>query len=85
MHLPCLIVYLNDNRIKICCKMSQLYLFSKIIKRINSCFESFAFFLGKYLGGACNKQFASSSSSSSSKTTCTTDYHIFSKMPFGGL
>ena len=28
VHLPCLVVYLNDNRVKICCKLSPLYPFS---------------------------------------------------------
>ena len=32
VHLPCLVVYQNDNRIKICCKLSPLYLFSKITR-----------------------------------------------------
>ena len=28
--LPCLVFFLNDNRIKICCKLSPLYLSSKM-------------------------------------------------------
>ena len=28
VHLPCLVVYLYDNQIKICCKLLTLYLFS---------------------------------------------------------
>ena len=34
VHLPCLVVYLCDNRIKICCKLSPLYHFHKYNKKI---------------------------------------------------
>ena len=40
VHLPCLVVYLNDNRVKICCKLSILSIFINV-RRINLCLESF--------------------------------------------
>ena len=44
LHLLCLVVYLCDNRIEICCKLSPLYLFSKIKQEnIHDWKDSFVF------------------------------------------
>ena len=56
MHLPCLVVYLNDYRIKIAVNYHHLNLFFINETRINTCLESFnvvvCFFVGKYVVGA---------------------------------
>ena len=45
VHLPCRVVYLCDNRIEICCKLSPLYLFHKQNKNYShDCKASFVFY-----------------------------------------
>ena len=52
MHLPCLVVYLDDNQIKICCKLSPLYLLPFIKQENIHDLKACLVFLGNYLGHA---------------------------------